>query len=223
MGRFLDFVGKHDVYNYWLRVKPSLNASELKVLYRLLDHQNPDTGRCDPSINRLSEDTAISTRMVRKAIKGLEEHGAIKVVSRAQGRRNKYCVVDATKTAPKKVGKQSSKTGEPGFQKAGKHSSPEKEKKKEKKKGWGSTLLDHQRASPKVRTGEEVKEQGRLKEEELEKKALQVFQSMGWAYKELLAVPSENWNEILELYRADETSLDEAVAALCEIAGGAGV
>ena len=62
------------------------------VLLTLANHHNQETGRCDPSISRISKCAGISERAVRSAIRQLEELRVIVTVERKQrtgrGKRN---------------------------------------------------------------------------------------------------------------------------------------
>jgi len=62
------------------------------VLLTLANHHNQETGRCDPSISRLSKMSGISERAVRNALRELEALKLITTVERKQrtgrGRRN---------------------------------------------------------------------------------------------------------------------------------------
>lgn len=64
----------------WLALKQAatcdgqrLNATTLLVLFRLLDHQNPKTGRCNPSATRLARDIGVCVRTIYYAIDCLEK------------------------------------------------------------------------------------------------------------------------------------------------------
>jgi len=218
MSNFLDFVGKHRVYNCWISAEPGLNASELKVLFRLLDHQNPKTGRCDPTIVRLSADTNIGTRMVRKAIKGLEERGAINVYRRAKGLRNAYCIRDVVARPSKQSsGKLNSKKGEPQFQNTGSQGPPKKEmKKKEKEK---SAVVAHQTRI--VAKTVPTEDSNKRKEELLEKAAVIAFERAGMTYSDLLQTPTDIWDSNRDLYVAGGLAIEAACAALVETASEA--
>ena len=216
MSKFLDLAGELRVYNHWIGVRPCLNASELKVLFRLLRHQNPESGRCDPSIVRLSADTGVSQRMVRKAIAGLEKRGAIKVVSRSRGHRNRYFIPDVTKGSPGRERNHSSKSAELGFRKDGNRASPEKENEKERKREPSIPRLTGQQASARRDAENGSDKFERASAEMLERKALEMFQAKGLSYEDLIALPGEVWNEVREAFCGDSLSVEEAVSALLE-------
>lgn len=62
------------------------------VLLALADHHNQETGRCDPSVNRLCKTTGLSERSVRNGLRELEALKVITTVERKQrtgrGKRN---------------------------------------------------------------------------------------------------------------------------------------
>lgn len=71
-------------------VKMSLPAR--LVLLALANRHNQETGRCDPSISTLCEDTQLSDRAVQKALRELEKLKLVTTVERKQrtgrGKRN---------------------------------------------------------------------------------------------------------------------------------------
>lgn len=62
------------------------------VLLTLAHRHNQETGRCDPSIDRLCEDTGLSARAVRYALRALEKAKVIVTIERlartGRGKRN---------------------------------------------------------------------------------------------------------------------------------------
>lgn len=54
------------------------------VLLSLANHHNQETGRCDPSNDRLQKSTGLSERAIRKAIRELEALNVITTVERKQ-------------------------------------------------------------------------------------------------------------------------------------------
>ena len=62
------------------------------VLLALANHHNQETGRCDPSINRLSTTTQLSARAVQLGLRDLEKMKLIYTVERqartGKGKRN---------------------------------------------------------------------------------------------------------------------------------------
>lgn len=77
MRKHLNLMKKWFVAQYWVQQNPPLKRAAFSVLMRLLDRQNPKTGRCDPSAAGLAEETGFTERSVRSAFNELEERGAI--------------------------------------------------------------------------------------------------------------------------------------------------
>ncbi|MGR3315259.1 helix-turn-helix domain-containing protein [Roseovarius indicus] len=88
----LDLMQKWLVSQYWIRQDPPLTRASFAVLMRLLDRQNPKTGRCDPSAVGLAEETGFSERSIRGAFAELEERGALKRYRAARRSRNQFLV-----------------------------------------------------------------------------------------------------------------------------------
>lgn len=66
-----------------------LKPTERLVAFMLADHMNDGTGRCDPSIPLLAEETGLDSRSIIRAIQRLEETGNI-TVNKSGGRRHSY-------------------------------------------------------------------------------------------------------------------------------------
>jgi hypothetical protein len=62
-----------------------LPALQKLVLIVLADRHNGDTGRCDPSMDRVAEDCGMSKSSVKNAIRALEESGKIQAIHRFDG------------------------------------------------------------------------------------------------------------------------------------------
>lgn len=71
--------------------KKLTNSAKL-VLIALASRHNQETGRCDPSLERMGKDMGISKRAVRDGLRELEENGLIQTVHRTaetgRGKRN---------------------------------------------------------------------------------------------------------------------------------------
>lgn len=75
----------------WAFTVPGLTTSEGFVLVALAWHHNAATGRCDPSVHLLMEDTRLSRRAVQGALRSLEERELIASASGGGGRmRSSY-------------------------------------------------------------------------------------------------------------------------------------
>lgn len=57
--------------------RPDLTPADKLVYNALAMHRNHKTGRCDPGRVTLSKDTALSVKSVSRALKNLEQTGAI--------------------------------------------------------------------------------------------------------------------------------------------------
>lgn len=77
---------------HWLRgvaAMPDLGASALRVAIVFVDRQNSLTGQLNPGIACLVRDTGVDRRTVVRAVRTLEERGAIRV-TRCHGHSNHY-------------------------------------------------------------------------------------------------------------------------------------
>lgn len=66
-------------------VKQKLKAVDKIVLLMLANRTNSDTGRCDPSMDRLADDCGLSKTTTKEAIKRLSDAGLIVIVTRRDG------------------------------------------------------------------------------------------------------------------------------------------
>jgi DNA-binding transcriptional ArsR family regulator len=66
----------------WAVKQKTGSASRKAVLLALADRANKDTGRCDPSIARIAEDTELSAATVKRALGDLEESGLVERLRR---------------------------------------------------------------------------------------------------------------------------------------------
>lgn len=77
----------------WGHIRSNLLSIPARlVLLALADRHNQETGRCDPSVARICDDTCLSERAVRLALRDLEKNKIIVTVERQQrsgrGKRN---------------------------------------------------------------------------------------------------------------------------------------
>ena len=133
----LNFVEKNEVLRTLVN-RTDLTKTAIRVFFRLLDHQNPKSGQCNPSNRRIAKTLGISERSVRSAISELKQIGAIKVRKGAGNRSNQYQIQRPDNWQP--VGpvadrKQASADKEGSFLHNRNSSSSKKKKKNEKKKG----------------------------------------------------------------------------------------
>lgn len=69
--------------------KSGLAPTDRLVAFMLADHHNDSTGRCDPSIPLLAEETGLHPRSVERAIQAIEKQGHVTVIRKA-GVRHTY-------------------------------------------------------------------------------------------------------------------------------------
>lgn len=66
-------------------VRQRLPSTQKLVLIMLAERHNKDSGRCDPSHERLADDCGLTRRSVMDQVKKLEEAGYIRSMARAKG------------------------------------------------------------------------------------------------------------------------------------------
>jgi hypothetical protein len=71
-----------------MRTRPK-TATEKLVLLSLADHHNQSTGRCDPSISRIADESLCSPRQVMRCIESLSIQGLIQP-AKTIGKRSSY-------------------------------------------------------------------------------------------------------------------------------------
>lgn len=122
----------------WASASPALNRTELRVLVLLLNHCNPQSRRCDPSMNRLASLLGVSRRSVQSAINELCKRGVIAVHQNGCRQSNQYDflspVEDARRIHPSDE-KSAAQSCEASFQQVVKATSHKKIKEKKKKRG----------------------------------------------------------------------------------------
>lgn len=78
----------------WVRKYTGRLSSSARYVHRVLcDFHNARTGQCNPSIETLAEATGLDRKTVMRALKELEEHGAISVERGGFGRSNRYTLL----------------------------------------------------------------------------------------------------------------------------------
>ncbi|TXN04206.1 helix-turn-helix domain-containing protein [Methylobacterium sp. WL64] len=77
-----------------LQSNKKLTPSGRRVIVVLAARHNSTTGRCDPSVPGIAEDSGISERMAYKALDELKAAGLIDWVSGGEKVRNKYTLLD---------------------------------------------------------------------------------------------------------------------------------
>lgn len=73
-----------------------MTGSEKTVLGHLVDCLNFDTGRCDPSLQTIADETGISLRTARRAVRNLRNAGWITVYRRGKTTTNFYQLAAAS-------------------------------------------------------------------------------------------------------------------------------
>jgi DNA-binding Lrp family transcriptional regulator len=224
--KHLDLVQKWQVAQHWAQQNPPLKRATYAVLMRLLDRQNPKTGRCDPSAAGLAEETGFTERSVRSAFSELEERGAIKRFRKARCARNQFMIfsVDelghAARLAECKLlagGRKGlnpvSAIPEACFRSNVKRLSPEtrKETKKkkenaEKMKAFGSAVdgVSQRAASVEMDLGQ------------FEKRVAKVFEKEGFGYEGLLSLPTGDLEEAFARMAAGDLGFAGAVGQLLD-------
>lgn len=195
-----------DLTDQWALLKyavltetPRMKATTLSVLIRLLDHQNPKTGQCNPSISKLGADLRMSRRSVQYSIKELCLRGYIwKITTRNSS--NSYVF-----KRPVQIDCQ---VQEPASSSAmdctliAQRPAPKKEKEKEKEKetrGFRVTADLHSSATH------------RNKQQDAEKTIVAALQRFGHTYEDLLLLPIETVTEICD--RVTSNTLRPELAA----------
>lgn len=77
---------------------PDLSAHERSVMVALILHRNGDTGRCDPSVPGLAQETGLSRWSVMRAITELEDRGMVETDKR-RGIRTTYTLHPPTSSS----------------------------------------------------------------------------------------------------------------------------
>ena len=66
-------------------VEQNLPTNQKMVLLMLANRTNHDTGRCDPSHNRLAADCGMGVTTLKRALAALEQAGLLSVIHRKEG------------------------------------------------------------------------------------------------------------------------------------------
>lgn len=84
----------------WAWGVEDVSSTQKLVLLALADHKNEQTGRCDPSVERIARRTCLSERAVRGALAALADRGLI-VIERRVGTSSRYLLaVSASEDGP---------------------------------------------------------------------------------------------------------------------------
>ncbi|MEL7152055.1 MAG: helix-turn-helix domain-containing protein [Pseudomonadota bacterium] len=219
---------KYDVIQFWMLQDPVLTRSALRVLARLVQHQNPKSGRCDPSYAGLASDLRLSTKSVQNAIAELLAKKAIRVIDGRRGRRNRYKImsVQEHETRVKKEENLASKSTEAEFPLAEKQTSYEKKKKREKKRGRQNGSLKVQRPwrdkparHVRQEDGEFAGEQKRSRQslQALENSVGRHLEALGQSLLLLMHAEPSAVDEVYHQYERGELAFNEAKAGLLKL------
>ena len=220
----LDFLEKWKVTQYWVQQEHPLTRSALVILVRLLERQNTKTGRCDPSVVGLMDETHLSERSVRGAFKELEMRGAIKRFRHSQRSRNQFYIYSVEEIrkgiSPLKVEDRSdlvlsmqSVAGKPvtrcreTMQSAAPETIKKKIKKNENAEKVGSTDNSVMPTTPQT---------ARLSFAQIEAMMAEAFERKGLWYEGLLRITGEVIERSFSKIRDREESFEGEVVNLIE-------
>lgn len=222
----LDLVEKWKVAQFWVSRRPGLTRGEMLVLLKLLDRQNPRTGRCDPSARSLCEDTGLSERAVRAAFGSLKRREAIAVRRRAGGMSNQFQIRSVAEVAGSHQKKRSrscnsvhvtqhSTADRPAETRAFsmQAASPKKEnetKKKNEAAENGGTARGSRSSGP---TQEPKPDVGLA---EFERRTTMALERARLEYVALIDLPAGSMENAYEDYQSGKRTLIEAIDALVE-------
>ncbi|WP_300892685.1 helix-turn-helix domain-containing protein [Roseovarius sp.] len=222
----LDLMQKWLVSQYWIRQDPPLTRASFAVLMRLLDRQNPKTGRCDPSAVGLMEETGFSERSIRGAFAELEERGALIRYRAARRSRNQFLIFSVDELG------QNARLAElkmRGAKRVGMHPvaatpaircrsnlkrpAPEtiKETKKKKENAERMSVSAAMSRAQGQRQPSEAMALG-----EFERRVVKVFERKGFGYMGLMKLPARELELAHSQMLAGELSFSKAVGRLLE-------
>ncbi|MBO6854191.1 MAG: hypothetical protein JJ872_10565 [Marivivens sp.] len=199
-----------------------LKAGELKVFIMLVFRQNPETGRCDPTVARLQIDTGLAERTVREAFKVLERKKLIVRTRKSNWSRNHIGIMRADPAVLEAI---FSRLQRPGWQKSAENptedcrenrqrSAPRKGKIKYKEKGKGGGSVSDYTRTLKHRTTN-CSDEAPLGMEEFEKRVQKYFEKAGRSYEDLLKVDRQFF-EYFRQYHAGKIGFLDACRLLVQ-------
>lgn len=227
--QYLQLTDKWQALLYWVSAQPGLTRSGLIVLIRLLDHQNPKTGRCDPSAQTIQDKTHLCERSVRNAISELKVCGAISTTRKTLRSRNQVVlrkVEDLKNNTTKCIGRNHQSRVHSCSDKAAlacrsslHPTAPEKEKKKNKEKGQG-VGTSHQLDNWNKKTGNhkcyhnDLENQGTDHRGQFERSVVKVLEKKGFNYSDLLLMDSNSFEDIYRSYSSGKITFSKALDAI---------
>lgn len=224
--KHLDLVQKWQVAQHWAQQNPPLKRATYAVLMRLLDRQNPKTGRCDPSAAGLAEETGFTERSVRSAFSELEERGAIKRFRKARRARNQFLIFSVEELGQaarlteckllargRKGLNPVSAIPEACFRSNVKGLSPETRKETKKKKENAENPNALGSAAIGVRRGPALVE---IDLGQFEQRVAKVFEKEGLGYEGLLSLPTGDVEKAYARMAAGDFGFSGAVGQLLD-------
>ncbi|MEO1140488.1 MAG: helix-turn-helix domain-containing protein [Pseudomonadota bacterium] len=179
---------------------PKLHRSEIAVLTQLAQHQNPRTGRCNPSHSRLCAVLGLGRRTVQDAVMSLTGANLIRV-QRTPGRSNSYRLAspELWQRFGSKMGatisicekKQAQWAARGGALERTTHAqsvAPKKEKEKEKEKNAKRRKLQH-----------------------VENTLIEALERQGIGYEAVLGLQTEDLQEVVLALASGKMTVKQAV------------
>jgi len=222
----LDLLQKWHSNQHWICQSPPLTRSALVVLARLLDRQNPKTGRCDPSAVGILEETGLSERSVRSAFKELEERGALKRYRINRRSRNQFIIFSVAELAQNQKSSRSKMKAEKqkdlqpiaalpaihcrlNLQPAAPETIKETIKKKERaeRKSGGRLRSCNNAIGPKPTN---------FGLGDFEQRLVKIFIREGYGYEGLMEIPASEMEAVYNQMCCGNISFSQAVGAILE-------
>lgn len=218
----LKLLSKWQVMQYWVQRKPRLPHSSLAVLARLLDRQNPNTGRCDPSIAGIAEELGFAERTIYLAIDELEALGALKGSKQKKRSTNQYLIYSVEEILQRCAqARNASETGsETDLQMRSDHSeatcsetmkrvAPETVKETQKK-----LACEHESSSTSTKKQKPIAPE--IGQGEFESRIAKVFEKQGYGYVGLLELSDTCIEKVYLRFVHGEITFPKAVGLLLD-------
>ena len=216
------FRQKWELCGHWVMAQPPLTRTGLRVLILLLQHCNPRTRQCNPSIGRLARMLDASERGVQMAIRELKERGAIESHSGGRGGSNQYAFLnleDAPQGDPAPLNPASQK-GEACFAQVVNSASPKKINKNIKKRQTDPFMAASRK--PKAdRRGFEEEPRTRAHEKRFTDGIERTLRHQGMPEDAQMELPSELYQEAYDGFcdgaLSRTAAIDQIVAACVDL------
>ena len=217
------FRQKWELCGHWVMAQPALTRTGLRVLILLLQHCNPRTRQCNPSIGRLARMLGVSERGVQMAIRELKERGAIESHAGGRGGSNRYAFLDpgdAPEGDPAPLNPASQK-GEACFAQVVNAASPKKNNKNIKKRQTAPFMAASRKPRADRRSFEEEPRTA-AHEERFNDDIEQTLRHQGMPEDALMELPSELYQEAYDGFcdgaLSRTAAIDQVVAACVDLA-----